>query len=147
MPLDPLVFMCCYVSLCDSLFPFHPELWLTSIGVVPTTAWFTSCLTSILGPDVGGHSIHSGAATSHALAGVPDNIIQGMGCWSSHTFKLYIYKHPVILQALIVRATLERCRDCTIHRLAEGKTKEWIINKKYNGGDLTWQRGKPKRKV
>ena len=101
MPLDPLLFMQCYVSLCDSLFPFHPELWLTSVGVIPTAAWFTSGLTSILGPDVGSHPICSGAATSLALASVSDNIIQGMGHWSSHAFKLYICKHSVILQALI----------------------------------------------
>ena len=101
MPLDPLLFMHRYISSRDSLFPFHPELWLTSIGVVPTAAWFTSRLTSILGPDVGGHSIRSGAATSLALAGVPDNVIQGLGRWSSQAFKLYIRKHPVILQALL----------------------------------------------
>jgi hypothetical protein len=100
-PLDPLPFMHRYVSSRDSLFPFHPELWLTSLGVSPTSGWFTSRLTSTLGPDVGGHSIRSGAATSLALAGVPDNVIQGMGRWSSEAFKVYIRKHPVVLQALI----------------------------------------------
>jgi hypothetical protein len=100
-PLDPLPFMCRYLFTHDSSFPFHPELWLTSAGVTPTASWFTSRLQSTLGPDVGGHSIRSGAATALALDGVPDSIIQGMGRWSSDAFKVYIRKHPVILHALI----------------------------------------------
>jgi hypothetical protein len=100
-PRDPLPFMRRYMLSRDTSFPFHPELWLTSAGFTPTSSWFTSRLRSTLGPDVGGHSIRSGAATTLALEGVPDNLIQGMGRWSSDAFKVYIRKHPVVLHALI----------------------------------------------
>jgi hypothetical protein len=100
-PHDPLPFMCRYLLSRDASFPFHPELWLTSAGVSPTSSWFTSQLRSTLGPNVGGHSIRSGAATALAVDGVPDHIIQGMGHWSSDAFKVYIRKHPVLLHALI----------------------------------------------
>lgn len=100
-PLDPVSLMERYVSSRDTLFPFHPELWLTSHGFSPTSAWFVSRLQATLGDNVGGHSLRSGGATSLALAGVPDNAIQGMGRWSSDAFRVYIRKHPVVLQALI----------------------------------------------
>ncbi|KIJ24417.1 hypothetical protein M422DRAFT_194709 [Sphaerobolus stellatus SS14] len=54
-----------------------------------------------LGTDVAGHSLHSGGATALALAGVPDNAIQAMGRWSSDTWRIYIRKHPVLIQPLI----------------------------------------------
>ncbi|KAF8573035.1 hypothetical protein K439DRAFT_1251537, partial [Ramaria rubella] len=44
---------------------------------------------------------HKGGATVLALAGVADDVIQAMGRWASDTFRIYIRKHPVILQALI----------------------------------------------
>jgi hypothetical protein len=93
--------MCRYLIARNTSFPFHPELWLTSAGVTPTSSWFTSRLQSTLGPDVGGHSIRSSATTTLALDGVPDGIIQGMGHWSSDALKVYIRKHPVIQHALI----------------------------------------------
>jgi hypothetical protein len=102
-PHNPLPFMSHYLLSRDASFPFHPKLWLTSAGVSPTSSWFTSRLRSTLGPDVGGHSIRSGAATALAVDGIPDNIIQGMGRWSSDAFKVYIHKHPVVLHALIHR--------------------------------------------
>jgi hypothetical protein len=98
---DPVPLMRRYTASRDSLFPFHPELWLTSSGLSPTASWFVSRLQTTLGASVGGHSIRSGGATSLALAGIPDNIIQGMGRWSSDSFKIYIRKHPVVLHALI----------------------------------------------
>ena len=90
-----------YLHRCDQLFPYHPELWLTSSGFVPTYSWFVSRLQHTLGPDVGGHSIRSGGATALALAGVPDNIIQLLGRWSSDTVRIYIRLHPVLLHALL----------------------------------------------
>jgi hypothetical protein len=99
--LDPVSFMSAYISCRDAAFPYHPELWLTSDGVIPTSSWFISRLHQALGPEVGGHSLRSGGATALALSGVPDNVIQGMGRWSSDSFKIYIRKHPVILHALL----------------------------------------------
>ncbi|KIJ47963.1 hypothetical protein M422DRAFT_163059 [Sphaerobolus stellatus SS14] len=51
--------------------------------------------------DLAGHSLRSGGATALALASVPENVIQGLGRWSSDTWRIYIQKHPVLLQALL----------------------------------------------
>ncbi|KAF8586315.1 hypothetical protein K439DRAFT_1292364, partial [Ramaria rubella] len=75
-PLCAHTAMASYLQSRDQLFPFHPELWLTSLGAVPTYSWFVKRLHSVLGVQVGGHSIRSGSATTLALAGVPDDIIQ-----------------------------------------------------------------------
>ncbi|KAF8585145.1 hypothetical protein K439DRAFT_1344119 [Ramaria rubella] len=41
---------------------------------------------------------------------IPDDVIQAAGRWSSKTFRIYICKHPVLLQALIHGRTLyENC--------------------------------------
>jgi hypothetical protein len=48
-----------------------------------------------------GHSLRSGGATALALMGVCDDLIQAIGRWASDTFRIYIWKHPVLLQALI----------------------------------------------
>jgi hypothetical protein len=82
-------------------FPLHPELWLTSSGVIPSYTWFVSCLQSVLGNHVTGHSLHSGGATALALAAVPDSMIQAAGHWTSDTFHSYIHQHLVVLQALL----------------------------------------------
>ena len=41
-----------------------------------------------------GHSLHIGAATSVAAAGVPDHLIKVLGCWRSEAFQLYIRTPP-----------------------------------------------------
>ena len=59
-------------------------------------AWFVRRLRSIL-ESVGlpqlayaGHSFRIGAATTAALAGLEDSLIQGMGRWNSSAFLVYI---------------------------------------------------------
>ena len=37
-----------------------------------------------------GHSLHIGAATSAAAAGVPDHLIETLGRWRSEAYHLYI---------------------------------------------------------
>jgi hypothetical protein len=70
--LDPMLYMHAYLEQQDKLFPYHPELWLTIQGTTLTySSWCVSKLKSILGTDVGGHSIWSGAATTLTLEGVP----------------------------------------------------------------------------
>ena len=86
----------------NSLFPLHPELWLTSRGAVPTRHWFLSRL-RVLFPssEYAGHSIRSGGATSLAEAGVDFSLIQAIGRWSSPAFRIYIRKNPVVLHAAL----------------------------------------------
>ncbi|KIJ57299.1 hypothetical protein M422DRAFT_238894 [Sphaerobolus stellatus SS14] len=100
-PTDPLHHMCRYVSMRDASFPLLPALWITAQGQPPTYSWFVSRLQKLIGNDVAGHSLRSGGATALALAGVADNAIQAMGHWSSDTWRIYIRKHPVLLQAMM----------------------------------------------
>ena len=96
--------VCCmtkYIALRNAHFPTFPELWLTSSGDTPSYSWVITHLHTMLGQEVGGHSLQSGGATALALAGISDDIIQLMGHWASDTFRIYICKHPVLLHALI----------------------------------------------
>ena len=86
----------------DLVFGPFPELWLKSDGHVPTRSWFISKSKRLFPEeDVSGHSLHSGGTTTLALAGVPLNCIQLIGCWSSEAFLFYICQNPVLLQCLI----------------------------------------------
>ena len=100
-PTDPCAPFLAYLHSCDSLFPLHPELWLTSRGAVPTRHWFLSRLRPLFPDNYAGHSIRSGGTTSLAEAGVDPLIIQGIGHWSSPAFCIYIRKNPAVLHALI----------------------------------------------
>ncbi|KIJ24644.1 hypothetical protein M422DRAFT_194441 [Sphaerobolus stellatus SS14] len=100
-PINPFHHMCQYVAMRDASFPLLPALWITAQGQPPTYSWFVSRLQKLIGNDVAGHSLRSGGATALALAGVADNAIQAMGRWSSDTWRIYIRKHPVLLQAMM----------------------------------------------
>jgi len=97
----PLRMMRRYLASRDSLFGLFPELWLTSDGRVPSYSWFVTKLRSVLGSDVAGHSLRSGGATALVLEGVTDDHIQAAGWWASDSFRVYIWKHPALLNALI----------------------------------------------
>jgi len=45
--------------------------------------------------------MRAGGATSLAEAGVSPEIIQATGRWATDTFKIYIRKNPVLLQAML----------------------------------------------
>jgi hypothetical protein len=104
-PTDPFSSFVSYLASRDTLFPLHPELWLTSHGAVPTRHWFLSRLRLIFpSSKFAGHSLRSGGATSTSLAeaGVDFSLIQAIGRWSSPAFRIYIRKNPVVLHAAIV---------------------------------------------
>lgn len=99
---DPVAPFKKYLASRDSLFPFHPHLWLRADGSVPTRNWFLCRLkVHFNDPNVSGHSLRAGGATALAEAGIPSHIIQAIGWWSSATFQIYIRQHPVILAALL----------------------------------------------
>ena len=55
------------------------------------TDWLRQILASVnISGNFSSHSFHIGAATAAAHNGVPDNLIQAVGCWSSSTYQLYI---------------------------------------------------------
>src|SRR5882724_13300100 len=97
----PLRMMHHYLASRDSLFGLFPELWLTSDGCVPSYLWFITKLHLVLGSNVAGHSLRSGGAMALALEGVTDDHIQAAGWWASDSFRVYIRKHPALLNALI----------------------------------------------
>jgi hypothetical protein len=103
--LDPLPFLTTYLRSRDFMFPLRLELWLTSDGSVPTRNWFMSRFHAVFPHDLTGHSLRAGGATMLACLGVPFQIIQAMGRWSSDTWQIYIREHPAILAAA-----------CTAHR-------------------------------
>jgi len=99
-PLCPLQPFRKYLAVCDACFP-HVQLWLRSMGEVPTYSRVIHLLKSCLGTNITGHSLRSAGATALALAGTPDDHMQARGWWSSQAYHVYIHKHPVMLQLLI----------------------------------------------
>jgi hypothetical protein len=102
--LDPVRLFNSYLRSRDSLFPRRPALWLRSNGSIPRYSWMRKKIGQLFGSDYAGHSLRSGGATRLAELGVPDDRIQAMGRWSSEAFRIYIRKHPVLLQALVHQA-------------------------------------------
>ena len=106
-PDDPLHPFCAYLAARDRAHPWRPELWLRSNGSIPTRSWFMRRLHTHFS-DVGGHSMRAGGATALAEAGIPPDLIQAIGRWSSEAFKIYIRHHPVLLAALLFSTTRRR---------------------------------------
>jgi hypothetical protein len=99
---NPITFFRSYLVSRDSLFPYHPHLWLMSDGTLPKRNWYISRLKALFPEEnIGGHSLRAGGATFLAIHKVPDDRIQAMGRWSSDAFKIYIRKHPALLHTLL----------------------------------------------
>jgi hypothetical protein len=91
-----------YLASRDHLFRPRPELWLREDGTIPTRSWFMSRLRSFFPKSIGGQSMRAGGATALALAGVPPNLIQAAGRWSSDAFNRYIRKNVFLFEALLI---------------------------------------------
>jgi hypothetical protein len=98
---DPLLILRRYISARDHRFPYHPQLWLTNAGSIPTRAWFLRYLRRFFPSTISGHSMRAGGATALAAAGVTPALIQAAGRWSSDSFQKYIRQHPFLLHLLI----------------------------------------------
>lgn len=101
-PTDPYNPFLAYLNSRDRLFPLHPELWLTSLGRVPTRSWFMKRLRKCFPNEIAGQSLRSGGATSLAESGADLATIQAAGRWASKAFRIYIRKNPFLLHAIIV---------------------------------------------
>lgn len=107
-----------YLESRDRRFPLHPELWLTSLGRVPTRHWFISRLRKYFPKEIAGQSLRSGGATSLAEAGADLATIQAAGRWASRAFRIYIRKNPVVLHAIIFgRPTHQRLNQTLFFKL------------------------------
>jgi len=73
-----------YLALRDTNFSLLPELWLMLDGCIPIYSWFVARLHAAL-----------------AVKGVSDNHIQAAGHWASDAFRVYIRRHPMLLNVLI----------------------------------------------
>lgn len=100
---NPVPIFSTYLSSRDRRFPYHDSLWLRSDGSIPTYSWFTCRLSSFFSDaeNIGGQSLRAGGATALAEAGVPPEIIQAIGRWSSEAWRGYIRKHPTVVMASI----------------------------------------------
>jgi hypothetical protein len=100
---DPLPAFLRYYNSRVQLLPMHSPLWLLSSGEIPTRNWFLSRLRTLF-PDerIAGQSLRSGGATRLAEDGMPENLIQATGRWTSESFRIYIRKNPVLLNALLL---------------------------------------------
>jgi hypothetical protein len=98
---DPLPTFLRYLKSRDQLFPLSPELWLCADGKTPTHHFFIQHLHQFCNESYAGQSLCAGRATALTEAGVAPVIIQGIRCWSTETFQIYIRKSPVLIQAFI----------------------------------------------
>ena len=99
---NPYPIMQNYTKSRDTLFPFHPQLWLKSDGTIPLRSGFIKCLRHYFSAHIAGQSLRAGGATAMAEAGAEPQLIKGAGRWTSNAFERYIRKNPVVLHALIL---------------------------------------------
>ncbi len=92
----------CYVASRDLKHPVHPALWVTAAGSIPTRSWFMKRLRHHFpNTRIVGQSMQAGGATDLMEQDVLPYLIQARGRWSSQAFTIYIWKSPVLLQAMI----------------------------------------------
>ena len=113
---NPVPIFSRYVDAQDNLHGLKPFLWTQADGSPPTHSWFMARLHCIFPRDIGGHSLRAGSTTAYALQGMLDDHIQGLGRWSSDTFKIYIRKNPTLLHALITGSEESNCKG--VHTLS-----------------------------
>ena len=99
--LCPLSTICSYLTERDSLFPFHPQLWLCANGHHPSQSWFLHWLHAISGQHFGGHSLWVGSATDLAIHGASLQVIQAASQWASNSFQIYIWKNSFLLHTTL----------------------------------------------
>ena len=62
-----------YTTSHDTLFPFHPQLWIRGNGTVPLCSGFIVHLQRYFGTTIAGQSMRAGGVTAMAEAGaVPE---------------------------------------------------------------------------
>jgi hypothetical protein len=54
---DPHPIMTQYIKSQDTLFPFHPQLWLRSNGSISLRSWFIKCLHHYFNAHIAGQSL------------------------------------------------------------------------------------------
>ena len=93
---DPVSLLHEYVTLRDQLHGARAALFIREDGSIPTRAWWDKKFFALLDKSFGGHSARAGGATYYASLGLSESIIQAIGRWSSHAWKIYIRDNPTI---------------------------------------------------
>ena len=91
-PLCPVVSLTNYLHLCG---PGPGPLLIYQNGTLLSRSQLSSFLQTTLQSagipgKFSGHSFRIGAATTAARKGLPDHLINTMGCWSSEAYLLYL---------------------------------------------------------
>jgi hypothetical protein len=76
---NPCPIMEHYTTSRNTLFPFHPQLWIKANGTVPLCSWFIARLHRYFGTTIAGQSMRAGGATAMAEAGAVPELIKGAG--------------------------------------------------------------------
>lgn len=98
---DPVPTFVEYMQCRDDKHPMLSPLWLDEKGEVPRQKFFINRLEKFCGPDIAGQSLRAGGATTLAMMGTPPHLIQAIGRWSSDAYKIYIRRHPALIQACL----------------------------------------------
>ena len=100
-----------YLNSRDHMYPFSSPLWIRKNGTVPTRRFFIEHLRQHFNRNIAGQSMRAGGATALAENGIPPSLIQAMGRWSSDTFRIYVRKNPVLIQAMIHSKSITSLSD------------------------------------
>ena len=127
---DPHPIMQNYTKSHDTLFPFHPQLWLRSNGSIPLRSWFIKHLWHYFSAHIAGQSLRAGGATTMAEMGVEPQLIKGARRWKS---KFLIYTHAFRLDYYLYYSfptyfhlTCLSHRLCSTYRTTKHKTNYYI---------------------
>jgi len=85
-----------YVSRRDAIHGVHAALFIREDGSLPNRSWFDTKFFAMLDRTYGGHSARAGGATYYASLGLPEDVIQALGRWSSQAWKIYIRDNPSV---------------------------------------------------
>jgi hypothetical protein len=110
---DPVSLLSEYSSLRDSIHGSRPALFIREDGSLPTRSWFDTKFFALLDRSFGGHSPRAGGATFYASLGLPEDVIQALGRWSSQAWKDYIRDNPSVraeLHLALLRLRLQGVR-------------------------------------
>src|SRR5271154_2093707 len=93
---DPLVLLSSFLVLRDTHHSLQQGLFLRKDGSFPNRSWFEKHLSRFVNKSFGGHSAWAGGATFYASLGLSEDVIQGLGHWSSSAWKDYISDNPTV---------------------------------------------------
>lgn len=94
---SPFLLMHKYIALRDKRHGSRPALFIREDGSLPSRSWFEHILFKVVDRSVfGAHSARAGGATFFASLGLSEDVIQGLGRWSSSTWKDYIRDNPAV---------------------------------------------------